>query len=132
MIEQATSIYRNARTPPHCRHRPLMQRVAPVQHPGREPGPRQISAVAVAHMQCCQHRPVVGYLQTRRFGEDMAAGGRVGLAGFGHAGAYALLEVGLLGHRWSPAAVADPLATGATDARSTTKSRPRGGPPFAS
>src|SRR5262249_38701698 len=37
----------------------------------------------------------------------------------------------LLGHDCLPRPVRDPPATGATGTRSTTKPRPRGGPPFA-
>jgi hypothetical protein len=45
----------------HRRHRPLVERVPPVQHPGREPGPRQIRGIAVAHVQSRQHRLVGGH-----------------------------------------------------------------------
>jgi hypothetical protein len=84
----------------HLGYRPLVQDVAPVDHPPREPGTRHVGGVAVGYVQRLGH-PVERRVVRRRawvLGEEPAAGGRVRLAGLGHPGAHAPLESGLLGH----------------------------------
>ena len=102
-------------------HRSLVQDVAPVDHAPRQPGPRHIGRVTVAYVQRPGH-PVGGSALRHRArgpGEEPAAGGRVRLAGLGHPGAYAPLEVGLPSHDRLPRPVRESPAIAAAGARPT-------------